>query len=278
MKEKTEVDKLLYSLDLMYKQLKEDEIKDSLNNEKDKFNKLNVSINIILQEIENNLNERDKLMSSENPNDILSRKKHENNASIKLIEIEKNLNKLKIELKSQEKKPNKYKNVDKKKEILEHLNKRYNLLKKKLDGDSEVEEKINDNRTVLVQLNDILKKKNNENYKERELYVEEKEKIEEWKKEEEEQNKDLDEILLSIRKLKGEAQKTTEGIKLLGEGVNNARKNAGVVETKIETQNMKLKKLIKQIRSNDKICFDIILIIIILGLICILYSIIKRKF
>ncbi len=278
MKEKTEVDKLLYSLDLMYKKLKEDEIKDSLNNEKDKFNKLNVSINIILQEIENNLNERDKLMSSENPKDILSRRKHENNASIKLIEIEEKLKKLKTELKSQEKKPNKYQNVDKKKEILEHLDKRYNLLKKKLDGESEVEEKINDNRNISEQLNDILKKKNNENYKERELYVEEKEKIEEWKKEEEEQNKDLDEILLSIRKLKGEAQKTTEGIKLLGEGVNNARKNAGVVETKIETQNMKLKKLIKQIRSNDKICFDIILIIIILGLICILYSIIKRKF
>ena len=262
----------------MYKKLKKDVIKDSLNDEKDKFNKLNGSINIILQEIENNLNERDKLMSSENPKDILSRRKHENNASIKLIEIEEKLKKLKNELKSQERKPNKYQNVDKKKEILEHLDKRYNLLKKKLDGDSEVEEKINDNRTISEQLNDILKKKNNENYKERELYVEEKEKIEEWKKEEEEQNNDLDEILLSIRKLKGEAQKTTEGIKLLGEGVNNARKNAGVVETKIETQNMKLKKLINKIRSNDKICFDIILIIIILGLICILYSIIKRKF
>ena len=112
MKEKTEVDKLLYSLDLMYKKLKEDEIKDSLNNEKDKFNKLNVSINIILQEIENNLNERDKLMSSENPKDILSRRKYENNASIKLIEIEEKLKKLKNELKSQERKPNKYQNVD----------------------------------------------------------------------------------------------------------------------------------------------------------------------
>ena len=247
MKEKTEVDKLLYSLDLMYKKLKEDEKKYYNNNIKDKFDKLNNSINIIFEEIENNLNERDKLMSSENPKDILSRRKHENNASIKLIEIEEKLKKLKNELKSQERKPNKYQNVDKKKEILEHLDKRYNLLKKKLDGDSEVEEKINDNRTISEQLNDILKKKNNENYKERELYVEEKEKIEEWKKEEEEQNKDLDEILLSIRKLKGEAQKTTEGIKLLGEGVNNAGKNAGVVETKIETQNMKLKKLIKQI-------------------------------
>jgi hypothetical protein len=262
----------------MYKKLKEDEKKYYNNNIKDKFDKLNNSINIIFEEIENNLNERDKLMSSENPKDILSRKKHENNASIKLIEIEKNLNKLKIELKSQEKKPNKYQNVDKKKEILEHLYKRYNLLKKKLDGDSEVEEKINDNRTVLVQLNDILKKKNNEKYKERELYVEEKEKIEEWKKEEEEQNKDLDEILCSIEILKEEAKKTGEGIQLLGEKVDDAGKIGGKVIIKIETQNMKLKKLINEIRSNDKICFDIILIIIIFGLICILYSIIKRKF
>ena len=130
MSEKTEVDKLLYSLDLMYKKLKEDEKKYLFNNIKDKFDKLNNSINIIFEEIENNLNERDKLMSSENPNDILSRKKHENNASIKLIEIEKKLKDLKIELKVQERKTNKYQNVDKKKEILEHLNKRYNLLKK----------------------------------------------------------------------------------------------------------------------------------------------------
>ena len=276
MSEKTEVDKLLYSLDLMYKKLKEDEKKYYNNNIKDKFDKLNNSINIIFEEIENNLNERDKLMSSENPKDILSRRKHENNASIKLIE--EKLKKLKTELKSQEKKPNKYQNVDKKKEILERLEKRYNLLKKKLDGDSEVEEKINDNRTVLVQLNDILKKKNNEKYKERELYVEEKEKIEEWKKEEEEQNKDLDEILCSIKILKEEAKKTGEGIQLLGEKVDDAGKIGGKVIIKIETQNMKLKKLINEIRSNDKICFDIILIIIIFGLICILYSIIKRKF
>ena len=278
MSEKTEVDKLLYSLDLMYKKLKEDEKKYYNNNIKDKFDKLNNSINIIFEEIENNLNERDKLMSSENPKDILSRRKHENNASIKLIEIEKKLKDLKIELKAQEKKPNKYQNVDKKKEILEHLNKRYNLLKKKLDGDSEVEEKINDNRPISEQLNDILKKKNNENYKERELYVEEKEKIEEWKKEEEEQNKDLDEILCSIKILKEEAKKTGEGIQLLGEKVDDAGKIGGKVIIKIETQNMKLKKLINEIRSNDKICFDIILIIIIFGLICILYSIIKRKF
>ena len=127
-------------------------------------------------------------------------------------------------------------------------------------------------------MNDILKKKNNEKYKERELYVEEKEKIEEWKKEEEEQNKDLDEILCSIKILKEEAKKTGEGIQLLGEKVDDAGKIGGKVIIKIETQNMKLKKLINEIRSNDKICFDIILIIIIFGLICILYSIIKRKF
>ena len=49
-------------------------------------------------------------------------------------------------------------------------------------------------------------------------------------------------------------------------------------EKKVLTQNEKVKELITKIRSSDKICCDIILIILLCGLICVLYSIIKRKF
>ncbi len=277
MSEKTEIDKLLNSINAMYTKLKGDEQKNRFIDVKDKFDRFKYEISQKMQEIENNLNERDKLMSSENPKDIVKRKKHENNASIALDEIEKKLNDLKIELKAQEKKPNKYKNVENKKEILKLLNQRYKLLKNKLDGVPEVEEEIEDNRTNLEKLDDILNKKNN-NYQERELYDEEKEKIEEWKKEEEEQNKDLEEIHDGVKTLKKEVKLAGEGIKQVHNKVKKTTKNTEKTMQKIQTQNRKLKELLNKIRTTDKICVDIILFFILLGLICVLYSIIKRRF
>ena len=206
MSEKSEVDKLLDSINVMYTKLKGDEQKNRFNDVKDKFDRFKFEISQKMQEIENNLNERDKLMSSKNPKDIVKRKKHENNASIALDEIEKKLNDLKVELKAQEKKPNKYQNVENKKEILKLLNQRYNLLKNKLDGAPEVEEEIEDNRTNLEKLDKLLNKKQNQNYYE-------KEKIEEWKKEQEEQDKDLDEIKDGVKVLKNEVKLAGEGIK-----------------------------------------------------------------
>jgi len=277
MSEKTEVDKLLKSLNSMYTKLKGDEKKNRFNDVKDKFDRFKFEISQKMQEIENNLNERDKLMSSENPKDIVKRKRHENNASIALDEIEKKLNDLKIELKAQEKKPNKYQNVENKKEILKLLNQRYKLLKNKLDGVPEVEEEIEDNRTNLEKLDDILNKKN-QNYQERELYDEEKEKIEEWKKEQEEQNKDLEEIHDGVKTLKKEVKLAGEGIKQVKKKVMSTTKKTEKTMVRIETQNRKLKELLNKIRTTDKFCVDIILFFVLLGLICVLYSIIKRKF
>ena len=277
MSEKTEIDKLLNSINTMYTKLKGDEQKNRFIDVKDKFDRFKFEISQKMQEIENNLNERDKLMSSENPKDIIKRKKHENNASIALDEIEKKLNDLKVELKAQEKKPNKYQNVDNKKEILKLLNQRYNLLKNKLDGAPEVEEEIEDNRTNLEKLDEILNKKQNQNYQERELYDEEKEKIEEWKKEQEEQDKDLDEIKDGVKVLKNEVKLAGEGIKDVHNRVEKTTKHTVKIQKKIETQNMKLKKLLNKIRSSDKICVDLVLFFILIGLIMVLYSIIKRK-
>ena len=277
MSEKTEIDKLLNSINTMYTKLKGDEQKNRFIDVKDKFDRFKYEISQKMQEIENNLNERDKLMSSENPKDIVKRKKHENNASIALDEIEKKLNDLKIELKAQERKPNKYQNVENKKEILKLLNQRYNLLKNKLDGAPEVEEEIEDNRTNLEKLDEILNKKQNQNYQEREMYDEEKEKIEEWKKEQEEQDKDLDEIKDGVKVLKNEVKLAGEGIKQVHNKVEKTTKKTERSIIKIETQNMKLKKLLNKIRSSDKICVDLILFFILLGLIMVLYSIIKRK-
>jgi structural maintenance of chromosome 2 len=278
MSQKTEVDKLLDSINLMYTKLKGEEEKNRFNDVKDKFDRFKFKISQKMQEIENNLNESDKLKSSDDPKDIIKRKKHENNASNALNEIEKDLNNLKIELKAQEKKTNKYSNVENKKEIYRLLNQRYNLLKGKLDGVPEVEGEIEDNRTNLEKFDELLQKKNNENYQERELYDEEINKMEEWKKEVNKQNKDLDEIHDGVKDLKGEIKTAGEGIKAVGEKVKKTTKKTDEIQKKIETQNMKLKKLLKKIRSGDKICVDLILFFIIIGLVCVLYSIIKHKF
>ena len=47
---------------------------------------------------------------------------------------------------------------------------------------------------------------------------------------------------------------------------------------KVVTQNQKSKDLAYKIRSADKLCCDIILIMILLGLIGVLYGIIKQKY
>ena len=278
MSQKTEVDKLLDSINLMYTKLKGEEEKNRFNDVKDKFDRFKFQISQKMQEIENNLNESDKLKSSDDPKDIIKRKKHENNASNALNEIEKDLNNLKIELKAQEKKTNKYSNVENKKEIFRLLNQRYNLLKNKLDGVPEVEEEIEDNRTNLEKLDELLQKKNNENYQERDLYDEEKNKMEEWKKEVEKQDKDLDEIHDGVKVLKNEIKIAGEGIKTVKKKVKKTTEKTEKCIKKIETQNMKLKKLLNKIRTGDKICVDLILFFIIIGLICVLYSIIKHKF
>ena len=47
---------------------------------------------------------------------------------------------------------------------------------------------------------------------------------------------------------------------------------------KVQTQNERVKDLLNKIRTSDKICCDIVLILIVIGLICVLYSVIKHKY
>jgi hypothetical protein len=47
---------------------------------------------------------------------------------------------------------------------------------------------------------------------------------------------------------------------------------------KVVTQTQKLKDIANKLRSADKLCCDVILILILLGLIGVLFSIIKQKY
>ena len=54
--------------------------------------------------------------------------------------------------------------------------------------------------------------------------------------------------------------------------------NITTTTVKVQTQNERVKDLLNKIRTSDKICCDIVLILIVIGLICVLYSVIKHKY
>ena len=91
------------------------------------------------------------------------------------------------------------------------------------------------------------------------------------------QDNQLDDIHKGVGQLKYEAGRAGQGINALGEKVKNVNKHVDKTQKSVETQNSRLKELLFKFRSADKFCCDIILILIAIGLVCTLYSIIKKK-
>jgi len=135
----------------------------------------------------------------------------------------------------------------------------------------------------LEQLDNLLEERK-KNYSEedgeerRDLTEEEKNKIKEWKRKIKEQDEILDDIYEGLGNIKKEAIQVDEAIQGVGIKVKDLGNKAGKTTKIIKTQNERLKELVNEIRSSDKICCDIILILIFLGLVCVLYSVIKHKF
>ena len=113
---------------------------------------------------------------------------------------------------------------------------------------------------------------------ERDIYEEEENKIEEWNRRMKKQDEQLDEIHKGVGKLKKEAGTAGEGINKIGTKVKNLNKHTDKTQKSVKSQNERLKELVFKMRSADKYCCDIILILILIGLVCTLYSIIKHKF
>jgi len=200
-----------------------------------------------------------------------------------LGEIDSDLKSIEQELKSQKKKKDKFHDTDTKEEILEKLKEKVTIIKSKYKGEEFSEEELIGNKSALEQLENLLEERKNNSSNEgeddrRDLTEEEKNKIKEWKLEVEEQNKILDEIREGVANIKDEAIKAGEGIQNVGKKVKKLHPKVDKTTKKIKTQNERLKELVTEIRSSDKICCDIILILIILGLVCVLYSVIKHKF
>ena len=224
------------------------------------------------------LQQKEKLEDSSNGKDIYE--KHKINQKLEDLnkELKKDMNDLEKELKSQQKKANKFHDLEQKEQILDLFKEKIQILEKKFNGE-EVEDEYNENKESIQQLEDFLNKNiSNDNSEQREMYEEEKNKMDDWKIRVKNQDEKLDEIRKGLNEIKNEAKKTREAIKDIGKKEGKIRRHMDKTEQKVLTQNERVKELITKIRSSDKICCDIILIILLCGLICVLYSIIKHKF
>jgi chromosome segregation ATPase len=275
----TEVDKLILKLDDIIISIKGKEGAINYKSVKDGFDRLRFEINDKLKEVEALFTQRDKIMTSTIPKEIFERKTIENKLEELLDEIDTKLKKLEIELKAQKNKVGKYGDFTQKEKMVKLMEDKFGLFRSKLDG-MEIDDKvIEENKSSIEQLEDIIAKEEGKApQQERELYEEEKAKMEEWKEEVKRQDEDLEDIHNVVKQIKEEARMASENIERTRKNVNKLTKSTEQVTKRVNTQNKKLKDLIGKLRSGDKLCMDIILILVALGLVAMLYNLIKSRF
>ena len=274
----TEVDKLILKLDEIIIAIKGEEGKINYKDIKDAFERLRFQINDELKTIETLLQERDKILTSTVPKEIFQRKKLESNLETKLDTVEEMLKNLNIELKAQKNKTGKYGDFTQKENYVGLIEQKYQLFRSKLDGMEIDDKQIEENKDKMDQLEEIIANEEGRTAKEeRELYEEEKAKMQEWKDELARQDEDLDEIHDVVKQIKDEAKLAGENIARTHKKVKQVSKNTVQTTKHVNTQNKKLKDLISKLRGGNKICLDIILVLVGLGLIAVLYYLIKSR-
>ena len=93
-----------------------------------------------------------------------------------------------------------------------------------------------------------------------------------------EQNVKIDELGNKISDLKILAEDINNQIKGINVKVTKVIPEMVIVVNNVKSKNEMVTDLIKQIRKPSKFCCDIVLILILLGLICVLISIIRHKY
>jgi DNA repair exonuclease SbcCD ATPase subunit len=274
----TEVDKMIMKLDEIIIAIKGEEGVINYKNVKDGFERLRFEINDELKTVETLLMERDKILTSTQPKEIFERKKLEGKLESKLEQIEEMMKNLNIELKAQKNKTGKYGDFTQKEKYVGLIEQKYQLFRSKLDGMEIDEKQIEENKDSMEQLEEILANEEGRTAKEeRELYEEEKAKMQEWKEELARQDEDLDEISGVVRELKEQSKLAGENIEKTHKQVKKVTKSTVQTTKRVNQQNKKLKDLISKLRSGDKLCVDIILILVGLGLVAVLYNIISSQ-
>ena len=270
----SETDKLILKLDSIIDSIKGKDEEINYSSTKDQFERIKIQIQEKLKNFETFLEQRDKIFNSTVPHEIYEKKQLESKISKLIDEINNNLKDLEIELNVQKKKKGKYGDFEGKEKLKNLMNEKFNFLCSKFDGIEVTETQIKENQNSIGQIDKILEKEITINNDEP-LSDEAKEKMEEWKKEQEEQDKGLEQIKDGLKILKKEIKTANENISSTNKVVKNVSKHTDKTHNKVNSANKKIKDLISKIRSSDKICVDIILVLILVGLICALYNLIK---
>jgi chromosome segregation ATPase len=272
----TEVDKMIMKLDEIIVAIKGEEGVINYKDVKDGFERLRFQINDELKTVETLLQERDKILTSTVPKEIFQRKKLEGNLENKLDQIEEMLKKLNIELKAQKNKTGKYGDFTQKENYVTLIEQKYQLFRSKLDGMEIDDKQIEENKDKMEQLEEIIANDEGRTaQEERELYEEEKAKMQEWKEELARQDEDLDEIHNVVLQIKDESKSAGQNIARTNKKVKQLSKKTSQTTKHVNEQNKKLKDLISKLRGGNKICVDIILILVAIGLIAVIYNLIS---
>ena len=241
--------------------------------------KLKFQLNEKISKFEALLSQKEKYDENATGKEIIEKKRIEEKLDDIEREFQKDIKNLEKELKAQKKKSNKFYDIEQKEKMVNLLKEKINILEKKYKGEDVDESEVKNNESMIQSLDDFLKNsKINENPEQRELFEEEKNKIEEYDRRRREQDEQLDEIHKEIKQIKNEAINAGNAINEIGKKIKINERHIDDTTKKVKTQNERVKEIVNKIRSSDKICCDIVLILILCGLICVLYSIIKRKF
>lgn len=244
---------------------------------KDSFIRVKFQLGEKMSKFETFLFQKEKYEKSKKNKDAVEKLRVEEKLEKLNKEIKEDIIELEKELKAQKNKKQYY-DIEQKEQIFELFKEKIKILEQKYSGE-DVDGELNENKEEIEKLEDFLKRsKFNENSEQRELYEEEKNKMGEWNERVKGQDKKLEDIRIGVRIIKGEAEKAGEAIKDTGKKVKKLDKHMVQTTEKLKTQNERLKDLVNKIRSSDKICVDLILIMILFGLVCVLYSIIKHKY
>jgi len=265
----SEVDKLIQKIDFIYKELggEQDPNYFDISNIKDKYEKLRAEVSRSITEIETLLNDKDSLKED----NINEKYKLEAKIADKLEVLSKQMKELEIELKAQSKKSTK-EDFSSKQRLVDSFNKRYLILRNRSEGIEVNVTEDNINKNQIDQLQNEIKSKGPQ----RELYQEEIDKMEEWDRKVADQDKALMQIHVGVKELKVDARQIGRQIDDVSKAIDKTNKKAEETGKKLETTNKKLKDLLEKLRGSDKICVDIVLICICLGLVAVLYNLIKK--
>lgn len=268
----SEVDKLILKIDQIYADLggETDPNFFDTSKVKDKFDKLRVEVNRGIGDVEALLNQKDTLTGSDK---IQEKYIIDGKIEDKMTFLSKQIKELEIELKSQKKKSSK-EDLEYKTELVENFNKRYLMIKNRFEGIEVKDNEYNDNIAKIDQLEDIIQKQ--KGGPTRELYQEEKDKMDEWDKRVDDQNRQLEMIGKGVKDLKQDAKEIGKEINNVHKAIKQTSKAADNTSAKLETTNKKLKDMLEKIRGSNKICLDIVLICICLGLAAVLYNLITN--